>query len=377
MLSSNEREELESLAKIEEARRHLVETKTPDFDEFARQIARAGELLAQARKRRPEEGAATTQELGTKRPRSTEFLSAESTGIEASATLRMTHIPTAHAHVLEPDQDPLVTFELKNPSRRHLRLRVQSHIEGYTAHAVDTVEIPEGSPKETIDQLPTFFPGAVNQIREATRATLHVEVHDLDAPGSEHRTEAHRTFRVWLLPKTTAVLCQWDPGTWNTREMTRYLPCWVTPNAPEVMRLLRDAADHGKRGDVVGYQADESGVEKQVKALFEALKERGITYINSVLAIGASNTQVQRVRLPRESLDQRSANCLDGYGLVCQPTRSRLTGSWHRLDPRARVLGVAQVQRRRLGFPRDDDDWLALIRGRADCRAARSREDCA
>jgi hypothetical protein len=54
-----------------------------------------------------------------------------------------------------------------------------------------------------------------------------------------------------------------------------------------------------------------------VKALYQALREAGLTYVNSVIDYGAGPGQfTQRTRLPRESLAQRSANCIDGTVLM-------------------------------------------------------------
>jgi hypothetical protein len=56
---------------------------------------------------------------------------------------------------------------------------------------------------------------------------------------------------------------------------------------------------------------------EQVGALYQALKEAGLTYINSVIDYGAAACQAtQRTRLPRESLATNSANCIDGTVLM-------------------------------------------------------------
>jgi hypothetical protein len=235
------------------------------------------------------------------------------TGIAASATLRMTHVPTAMAHVFDPKEHPLVAFELANHTGKDLRLRVQSCVEGYSAWAVDTEELPaHNSGQRVVLQLPTFFPDRLRGINEATRATLNVQVHDLDARGAEHRVEEHRTFRIWLLPKTTAVLWQEDPSTGEYRDLTQHLAAWVTPNAPGVMELLRQVLDHTGAKLIDSNQSGSQGIEDQVRGIFNALKKTNIAYVNSTLAVGAQDVFVQRVRLPEESIERRSANCLDG-----------------------------------------------------------------
>ena len=55
----------------------------------------------------------------------------------------------------------------------------------------------------------------------------------------------------------------------------------------------------------------------QAKAIFRALKASGIAYVNSTVAFNfAGEAFVQRIRLPREAVRDRSANCIDGVVLM-------------------------------------------------------------
>jgi hypothetical protein len=93
-----------------------------------------------------------------------------------------------------------------------------------------------------------------------------------------------------------------------------YLGAFVTPNAPSLMKFLRFAADYHPDGRLVGYQGSAESVRPQVKALYDALKNHAdITYVNSVIDFSPQQGfACQRVRLPRESLADREANCIDG-----------------------------------------------------------------
>jgi hypothetical protein len=73
------------------------------------------------------------------------------TGLEAKVFLNMAHVPTSIYHLLDADTSPLITCTIKvggeetiggGSSKR--RVRVTSYIEGYSAKAVSTVEIPSG-----------------------------------------------------------------------------------------------------------------------------------------------------------------------------------------------------------------------------------------
>jgi hypothetical protein len=241
------------------------------------------------------------------------FLGPKTTKLAARMTLRMTHVPTAVVHLLDAgsngdEGNPLLSCTVKNVSDDIRRLRVSSFVDGYAASAVDTIEIAERG-AHTFHQLPVFRAEALRHLTEITRATLNVLVEDLDSG----KVELHRTQPIWMLPPTSAPLYVQDPATGSWRDMTAWFGAFVTPNAPEVMSFLRAAADHHDSHTLAGYQGDESAVEPQTRAIFDALKTVGIVYVNSVLTSSAEDGVTnQRVRLPREALADRQANCIDG-----------------------------------------------------------------
>ena len=234
-------------------------------------------------------------------------LGRDTTGLEADVQLRMERVPTSVVNLLDPTGQPLTTTQVRNTSTRTRRMRVTCSVEGYSASAVTTVEVPRGT-TATVDQLPTFFPDRLRQVTELTRATLHVAVDDLG--GNQ---ETHTTARLWLLARNTACLQVTDPATGSQVDLTRYLAAWVTPHEESVLRALRDGADHHPQKTIAGYQGDAQFVDLQIEAMYAALKASEITYVNSVICFGQTHDEsMQKVRLPRESLAERSANCIDG-----------------------------------------------------------------
>lgn len=240
-----------------------------------------------------------------------DMLGAQTTGLEATAALRMAQVPTSIHHLLDRVRHPLVTFKIRNVGYGVRRLRFTSFVEGYSARAVDVEELPPGE-ETRLDQLPTFFPDRLRDLTELTNATVTVIVEDLDG-----RVELHRTEAVPLLARTAVPRAVVDPDTGRWQDLSRYLGAFVTPNAPAVMSFLREVADHHPERRLVDYQAGREGVTPQVKAVFDALKATGIVYVSSVVSFSPEEgTATQRVRLPRESLADREANCIDGTVLV-------------------------------------------------------------
>jgi len=246
------------------------------------------------------------------------FLGPESTGLEAEVKLGMSQVPTSLVNLLDPAENPLVIISVQyvgppgGGGNLIKRVRISSYVEGYSAVAVSTVELRRGANAVSVSQLPTFFPAKLDTVQELTRASLNVTVEHLD----DSKLELQTTANIWLLPRTAAVLEMKDPSTGKWKDLYRYLTAYVTPNAPEVMSFLTDAKKHAPGGSFVGYQPPKAGVTDQVKAIYDALKSRGTSYVNSLTAFANPEALTsQRVRLPSESLKDTNANCIDGVVL--------------------------------------------------------------
>jgi hypothetical protein len=280
-------------------------------------LATAESALAAVRSRRralEAQPAAAGKVVDTTEPQL--FLGAPSTGLDVVIRLRMSYVPTAICHLLNPADHPLLSCRVKwsgqQSSRQIRRVRVTCSVEGFSAPAINTIELTDRTARD-FDLLPTFFPAALTTVSELTSATVNALVEDLETG----RVEMHRTSRVWLLARTTAPLWSSDPSTGKWVDLTRYLGAFVTPNAPEVMSFLQQVVQRHPEGQLVGYQVDENVVEPQVRALYEALQSADVVYVNSVIAFDPDEGSVsQRVRLPRETLHDHTANCIDGTVLV-------------------------------------------------------------
>jgi hypothetical protein len=162
-----------------------------------------------------------------------------------------------------------------------------------------------------VRQLPALRKAAVQGITELTKAELSVSVRDLDAD----RLLEQRSARIALLARNAAPIAAHDAAANAWIDLTRYLAAFVTPHAPAVLETLRKAADRHPEQRLAGYQA---GAVLQATALYDTLKhDIGLAYIQSTVSFTPDAAALdQRVRLPRESLAARAANCLDAALLV-------------------------------------------------------------
>ena len=269
----------------------------------------AAETELRAAQTRPLPTASTPAQTAS--PPAARLLGSDTTGLKVDPTLTMNPVPTAIYPLLDPETDPLLTVTVANVSldSKPKRVCVRAWIEGLSAESVRTVEIKRGQTSPMLKLLPLLFPERALQITGIQRATLHLRVDDLDG-----KPEAHDTFPLVLLARTSGFNAARDPRTGEAKDLTHYYGAWVTPHAATVQERARRAAALHPSGMLAGYiRPGAERVREQVAALYRSLQEAGIAYINSVTDYGApAGAITQRARLPRESLTQKSANCVDG-----------------------------------------------------------------
>jgi hypothetical protein len=98
----------------------------------------------------------------------------------------------------------------------------------------------------------------------------------------------------------------------------QFIASWVTPHDARIEALLRRAKELMPKRRLPGYEPWKSPAEQeqstyaQAKAIYRALQRSGVSYVKSSLTLGRNSTVSERVRMPHESLQHISANCIDG-----------------------------------------------------------------
>ena len=225
-----------------------------------------------------------------------------------SASINMPVVNTSIFNLLDPAEHPLVIIQVM-PRRADGNggdlVRVRSWIEGYSDEQVDIVE--RGEAGVVIRQSPILRLNSIRHLTELTAATLRS---DIDDPHGEILDQ--QTHRIWMLARNSAHLIYRSPLSGRVWDLTRYLGAYVTPNEPSIMSYLKTVAGY-RDGRIVGYQEGPGGVMSQLEAIYSALAGEGIAYVHSATDfVPYAWSTHQRVRLPRESLASRQANCLDG-----------------------------------------------------------------
>lgn len=91
---------------------------------------------------------------------------------------------------------------------------------------------------------------------------------------------------------------------------------YVNENHPFVDEILKEAKSTGIVDRFVGYQSDEAEVGRQIKAVWQALQNRRVTYSSITDTTGASDIYMQHVRFLDQSINSTQANCVDGSVLM-------------------------------------------------------------
>lgn len=238
---------------------------------------------------------------------------------EVTVELFSSIIPMAYYHLLDSNKFPLllVTIDNTNSHTEDASLLINAFIEGYSDQARKNVTVPKGK-CEDFTLSPVLNRTARATFHHMDKASLQYSVTQI-FPNTRNLIDD--TMVIQLLAKNYMLLGIRKEDK-EVRDLTNYLAAWVTPDHPEVNKVLRQAAQYHPEKSLNGYEK-RAGTEEeqvirvreQVHAIYQALKcDVGLTYTHSELNWKVRYDYItQKVRLPGECLAEGSlVNCLDG-----------------------------------------------------------------
>jgi hypothetical protein len=236
--------------------------------------------------------------------------------IEIKVQILYKFLPTGILHLYSQEDLPIVKFHIVNTTNTAKTIVFSSWIEQFSYLRSDTVQIaPEQS--QSLTQLPTLRQDEIASLYEIRKAILHTRVSCIE--NGQESLLSLQDYDIQFLARdviTWAIV----PDENTVRDLSYQIAAWVTPNDRAVVEMLRSAADYSPTGALWGYQGGGSMEERatrvrsQVEAIFRALKLKAeMTYISASISFGKQANEVQqRVNLPKDSLLNRQANCIDG-----------------------------------------------------------------
>jgi hypothetical protein len=197
----------------------------------------------------------------------------------------------------------VVSVTVSNTSAEPMLRRVTVSIPGWSDNEIQTVELaPETT--RTMVFAPAFL-SRLYQNHEITAATAHVTITDTVSNSSYETTLPVRL--------RSAEDMFWGNGF----KYAPFIASWVTPHDRQVENVLARAksftADHRLPGYENWKTAAQQELEtyREAKAIFTALQRMGLSYVKSSATLGDHKGVSERIRMPRISLSQDSANCID------------------------------------------------------------------
>lgn len=211
-----------------------------------------------------------------------------------------------YASMQKPQQREwgVITVQVSNSTDNSLRNRIAVKVQGWSDQEIQIAEMGAGQVR-TYKFAPTFLPRLYRN-REITGATAEIEISDM----------AGRTLHSETVPVRLRAA---EDIYWGSKfKYAPFIASWVTPHEVEVEKVLAIAKNFAPKRRLPGYEPWKSVAEQerstgiQARAIYEALKQHGVSYVKSSVTFGGNQDITQRVRMPRESLGQTSANCIDG-----------------------------------------------------------------
>jgi hypothetical protein len=202
---------------------------------------------------------------------------------------------------------PIAELHFYNHAGVVRNLRVEAEISGVTQRSSRSVTLLKSNKREVLRLAPPLKADFdITKIRSEMPAQLAVKVTELD-PQNGDRVLLDETAQVVLLPRDALPLRSFL-GTDHQTQTFENIAAWVTPNDKAIDPFLAEAKKLHPKKMFVGEQAD---TVSQVKAIYDALKARGVTYVMDP-TVATDLIFVQRTRLPAEVLASTNAQCLEG-----------------------------------------------------------------
>jgi hypothetical protein len=217
----------------------------------------------------------------------------------------------------------LVTWRIHNNDAKIVQISLMCEIPGWTEPLISTVSLNPDESRELIQ-----FPYGINLLSNhiTVPATIHLsakndgkfifkDTRDLDIKAVDDM--------VWSLK-----------SPWDTELL---LASWITPDDPMVEEILSDAKEKMPGRKFSGYSS--SNVRSEIEAIFNAVMNSKIIFVNSIMNFGDVGF-TQKIRLPEESISEKSANCIDGAVLFVSLFENIGLESSIILSPNHAVIGV-------------------------------------
>lgn len=219
--------------------------------------------------------------------------------IEIKVDVEKEIFPVVAKYFSEKNEDDctngLVKWYLKNKNNEAITLSLTCKIQDWAASIIKTIRL---NPNE--NKVVFFSPFSNQLLNNNTIASTTI----LLAAKMDDKTIFEETRNLKIRASDDMVWSLHYP--YDTEQL---IASWVTPNDETVETILSQAKERrffNRKLD--GYQS--SDLLEQIRIIYNTVRENGVSYVSSTVSFGDVGW-AQRVRLPKESISQKSANCID------------------------------------------------------------------
>ncbi|HOS60313.1 MAG TPA: hypothetical protein PK661_09475 [Syntrophorhabdaceae bacterium] len=219
--------------------------------------------------------------------------------IKVSVESKTEIFPVIQKYLAQDGKSGDTIWKLTNPGDSLRTVTVTSYITNWTDPVSKTVNL---RPKDsiTIEQI-SFGEKLLYNEATTTPASLHLIVKEGDKPIFEETRQVE-------IRNVEDIL--WSTGE-KKFDLAFLIASWVTPRDPAVEAIISRAKKRMEGNAFIGYQkGTPQSVRDQMEAIFNELRKYGLSYVDSSIDFGKAKAS-QRVRLPRTSLRDKQANCID------------------------------------------------------------------
>jgi hypothetical protein len=211
-----------------------------------------------------------------------------------------------YASLLGQEQRNLgtVNVTITNSGKENLRQRVAVSVVGWSDEEIQLSDVAPGA-QHTLTFAPSFLPRFYKN-REITAATVHVTFSDIS--GTRKIDEVTLPVRL-----RSADDIYWGSGF----KYAPFIASWVTPHDEWIDRVLGEAKTYTPDRRLPGYENWKNSVDQEqetwleARAIYNAVKKMGLSYVKSSETLGGNRASSERVRMPRETIGHNSGNCID------------------------------------------------------------------
>jgi len=225
-------------------------------------------------------------------------------------------IPVCYSHMFNITKfgfPPICMYSIANTYNKEMTLNTSTIIKPHSLE--DKTQIKVLPNQNILASINPIFIDEIKNMEETQLTNMYMKIKE----GSNTLLDISKQVR--LLAYDTIVLEVQNPYTREIFKLNDFLACFVTPNDPEIDKVLTQIKENHADRTLSGYQGGSDDTISrnsfiQCEAIFNTLKEIGLSYVSTTLSFGwPVHFLSQRVKLPRISLQTKSANCIDGVVL--------------------------------------------------------------